>query len=212
LPHLILNVDDHESNRYIRTQVLKQAGYRVVEAGTGKSAMRCFQAERPSLVLLDMNLPDMSGLDVCRWIRTLDFESRVVIVQISAISTETRHQVAGLESGAHAYLTEPVESALLVATVRSLLDLGPADREREEVGAERVEFEKALSSHSDLTTREREVLTLIVAGQSTKEIAYSLGITFKTAACHRNRILGKFGAHNTAEVVRRAISEGLLGV
>jgi DNA-binding CsgD family transcriptional regulator len=64
----------------------------------------------------------------------------------------------------------------------------------------------------NLTARELEVLGLMAAGQTTKELAYNLGISFKTAACHRNRILGKFGAHNTAEVISRAIATGLITV
>lgn len=277
MPRLILNVDDREANRYVRTQILQQAGYRVIEAGTGTSAIQRLQEENPDLVLLDMNLPDINGLDVCRRIQTLDPEGKIVIIQISATSTQTRHQIAGLESGAHACLTEPVEPALLVATVRSLLGLGTAAKPAPEgkgkklqaaraeyfqlsheidrfsssvrdrnhglqhpdgvqaianLGKQRAaafaKYKKALSASAGsaaepqtagaattnycLTAREMEVLKVIAEGQSTKELAHNLGITFKTAACHRNRILSKFGAHNTAEVVRRAISDGLLRV
>jgi DNA-binding NarL/FixJ family response regulator len=224
-PQLILNVDDREVNRYIRTRVLQDAGYRVIEAENGRSAVDQYRKQHPQLVLLDMNLPDLSGLEVCRSLRKLDREGRTVIVHISATSTGTGDQVAGLDNGAHAYLTDPVEPALLVATIRSLLMLTPkAPTEGETPPSRRTRLRKAAESgkaeqesgpgpyQSDygLTSREREVLELIAAGQLTKEIAHSLGISFKTAACHRNRILAKFGARNTAEIIRRAIAAGLV--
>ena len=62
----ILNVDDHQVNRYIRTQTLRNAGYAVIEAATGGEALERIAAERPQLVLLDMNLPDIHGAQVCR--------------------------------------------------------------------------------------------------------------------------------------------------
>ena len=233
-PQLILNVDDREVNRYIRTRILQQAGYRVIEADSGRGALELFQEQRPSLVLLDLNLPDINGLEVCRSMRAMDPGGSIVIVHISATSTETGDQVRGLDNGAHAYLTDPVDEALLVATVRSLLALrntspsapraeylavsGELDKPAVSVRGRTHVTNPALAAGMNeaadynLTARELEVLGLMAAGQTTKELAYNLGISFKTAACHRNRILGKFGAHNTAEVISRAIATGLITV
>jgi signal transduction histidine kinase len=122
----ILNVDDHEINRYIRTQVLQQAGYRVVEAATGGDAISKCASEKPSLVLLDVNLPDMHGTDVCRRIKA-DSSMRTFVVHVSATNVETSHQAYGLKGGADGYLCEPVDPELLIATVGSFLRLREAE-------------------------------------------------------------------------------------
>jgi signal transduction histidine kinase len=122
----ILNVDDNEVNRYIRTQILQEAGFRVTEAATGQDAIARFLADKPLLVLLDMNLPDMNGDDVCRRIKAYT-SNRALVVHISATYVNSSDQARGLESGADGYLCEPVEPELLLATVRSFLRLRSAE-------------------------------------------------------------------------------------
>lgn len=117
----VLNVDDYAPGRYGRTRVLKQAGFYVVEAGSGREALDRMALEKPEVVLLDMNLPDMNGIEVCRSIRDDPATARTVVVHISATSMSAEHQVAGLEGGADGYLTEPVEPGVLIATIRALL-------------------------------------------------------------------------------------------
>lgn len=128
----ILNVDDAQVNRYIRTQVLLSAGYHVVEAGTGKEALERIAADRPQLVLLDMNLPDMHGTEVCRLIKSQPDATSVMVVHISATQTTVEDRVFGLEEGADGYLVEPVEPDLLLATVRSMLRLRQLEAQLEE--------------------------------------------------------------------------------
>jgi DNA-binding response OmpR family regulator len=122
----ILNVDDNEVNRYIRTQILQNAGFHVTEAATGQDAIKRFLADKPLLVLLDINLPDMNGKDVCRSIKAVA-SNRALVVHISATHVGSADQARGLESGADGYLCEPVEPELLVATVRSFLRLRTAE-------------------------------------------------------------------------------------
>jgi len=126
---LILNVDDYVPGRYARTKLLKQAGYRVIEAGTGKATIELVEEHKPALILLDVNLPDMSGFDVCRQLRNNPQTETVTIVHISASSVLTEHQVNGLESGADGYLVEPVEPAVLLATVNAYLRARRAEEE-----------------------------------------------------------------------------------
>ncbi len=128
----ILNVDDREVNRYIRTQTLRGAGYRIVEAGTGAEALRLFRDESPQLVLLDMNLPDMDGVDICRIIKASPGFCSTIVLHISASLTSVQDRVQGLEGGADGYLVEPVEPELLLATVRSMLRLWMAETRLEE--------------------------------------------------------------------------------
>jgi two-component system sensor histidine kinase/response regulator len=118
---LILNVDDYVPGRYARTKLLKQAGYRVIEAGTGKETLELVEERKPTLVLLDVNLPDMSGFEVCRQLRSNQQTENITILHISASSVLTQHQVNGLDSGADGYLVEPVEPAVLLATVNAFL-------------------------------------------------------------------------------------------
>lgn len=121
MPASILNVDDYLPGRYARTKLLQQAGFPVIEAGSGKEALEVVFKHRPALVLLDVNLPDMSGIEVCKRIRENSETETITILHISASNVLTQHQVLGLESGADGYLVEPVEPAILIATVNAFL-------------------------------------------------------------------------------------------
>jgi signal transduction histidine kinase len=117
----ILNVDDYAPGRYARTRLLRQAGYTVAEAGTGADALRYISTEHPQLVLLDVNLPDIHGFEVCQQIRANPAMASTAILQISASAIQVQHQVEGLNAGADSYLVEPVDPSVLVATIRALL-------------------------------------------------------------------------------------------
>jgi PAS domain S-box-containing protein len=119
----ILNVDDTPSMRYSKTRMLQQAGYTVVEAATGADAMRLLREQKPHLVLLDVNLPDANGIELCKRIK-LDPETRnVPVVQISATYTTDLDRILGLEGGADIYLTEPLEPKELETVIGALLRL-----------------------------------------------------------------------------------------
>jgi PAS domain S-box-containing protein len=128
LASLILNVDDTASSRYNKTRILKQAGYRVIEASTGADALRAVREEGPNLVLCDVNLPDMSGLEVCRTIKTDPLTRSTPVVQISATFVTPHDQIMGLEGGAEIYLTEPIEPIELTTVVKVLLRLHSTER------------------------------------------------------------------------------------
>src|SRR5580704_15258056 len=96
----ILNVDDQQISRYIRTQTLEAAGYEVLEAATGAEALRLLDAERPQVVLLDMNLPDIHGTEICRRIRAQPATSSVIVVHVSATQTSVQDRASGLDGGA----------------------------------------------------------------------------------------------------------------
>lgn len=122
----ILNVDDTEAQRYATSRILRHAGFEVVEADTGQKALERV-LERPDLVILDVNLPDMSGYEVCRQIRSDELSARVPVLHLSATLVSTQAKVAGLEGGADAYLIQPVEPEELLATVRALLRVRKAE-------------------------------------------------------------------------------------
>ncbi|MFM0322186.1 hybrid sensor histidine kinase/response regulator [Caballeronia glebae] len=118
---LILNVDDNDGARYAKTRILSRAGFNVIEAPTGTTALERVRAEAPDLVLLDVKLPDINGLEVCRQIKASPETSGTLVLQTSAAAVHSLDRIRGLEGGADSYLTEPVEPAELIAHVRALL-------------------------------------------------------------------------------------------
>src|SRR5947207_2983035 len=123
---LILNVDDFAAGRYGRTQILRRAGFTVHEAATGAEALQMLSL-KPALVLLDVNLPDIDGLEVCRRIRADPETANTIVVHVSASQLDPHDRVHGLNNGADLYLTEPIDGELLVATVRGLLRVHAAE-------------------------------------------------------------------------------------
>jgi PAS domain S-box-containing protein len=119
----ILNVDDTPGLRYGKTRTLRAAGYEVVEAETGAEALRLARELLPELVLCDVKLPDMSGIEVCREIKRDPATRSVPVIQISATFTTEDDQKSGLRGGADIYLTEPVEPKVLQTVVSVLLQL-----------------------------------------------------------------------------------------
>ena len=124
----VLNVDDTLASLYARTRILRQAGFTVVEASSGSDALRLVREQMPQLVLLDVNLPDMSGIEVGRRIKSDPATRSIPIIQISATHITPEDQVAGLEAGAEIYLTEPLQPQELVTSVRVLLRLHSTER------------------------------------------------------------------------------------
>ena len=128
---LILNVDDNDTNRYVKTRILARAGYEVIEAATGGEALRLIHERMPTLVLLDVKLPDMNGRSICAEIKSHAETASIVVLQTSASHIESRHRVASLEAGADGYLVEPMEPEELVANVKALLRMRQAEGERQ---------------------------------------------------------------------------------
>jgi PAS domain S-box-containing protein len=116
----ILNCDDYEAGRYAHTRILRQAGFEVKEAASGYETLERV-AESPDLVLLDVNLRDISGLEVCRRIKSNPDTAAIPVLHISATAAESANKVLGLESGADGYLVEPVEPNELIATISALI-------------------------------------------------------------------------------------------
>lgn len=122
----IVVVDDTESARYAKARLLRQAGFEVLEAGTGGDGLALVSAHAPDLVVLDTQLPDTSGWEVCRQIKTHGAEAPLVL-QVSATYVQEGDTVKALEGGADACLTEPIDPAVMLATVRALLRMRNAE-------------------------------------------------------------------------------------
>ncbi len=117
----VLNVNDDPSSRYVATRVLRRAGFEVVEAETGRSGVELARAHRPQVAVLDVRLPDISGLDVCKTLKSDPSTSSILVVQTSASYVTSANRAEGLTAGADAYLAQPFEAEELVATIHSLL-------------------------------------------------------------------------------------------
>lgn len=129
----VLNVNDDEANRFMVTTALRRAGFEVVEAHDGHEALDIAR-RHPGLIVLDVNLPDISGLDVCRRLKADPVTRTIPVLQTSATFVSAERRVEGLDSGAHAYLAQPIEPPELVATVRSLLRMQRVERELRDAG------------------------------------------------------------------------------
>ena len=126
----VLVVDDTEGNRYAVTRLLRGAGMEVVEAENAAQAFACLSAVVPDLVVLDLNLPDVSGHDVLRAIKSSPETAAVPVMHVSASYITNADRAYGLEHGADAYLTHPLDPDVFVATARALLRVGRAEAER----------------------------------------------------------------------------------
>src|SRR5947209_19130761 len=119
----ILFVDDSEVNRLAYTTYLQEAGFQTIEAATGREALRLTteSLHPPDLVILDVNLPDLDGFEVCRRIKNHPATSSMAVLHLSGTFVRPQDKATGLEGGADGYLVKPVEPSEVVATVRALL-------------------------------------------------------------------------------------------
>jgi PAS domain S-box-containing protein len=128
-PGTILVVDDQDEIRYARSRVLRKAGLEVVEAATGAEALESAARLGPEVAILDVNLPDMSGIEVCRRLKSDPATSSILVLHLSATSVQNRDRVEGLEAGADNYLIEPVPPEVVVASVKALLRIRRAEQQ-----------------------------------------------------------------------------------
>jgi two-component system, NarL family, response regulator NreC len=205
----VLLVDDHPVVRAGLRLLLAAGGDLTIvgEAETGREAIRLAAELAPDVAVVDLGLPDISGLDVTRAIRTSWPTVRILIV---TMYDEDEYVLGVLEAGADGYL----------------LKQSPGDELRKAVlrihAGERVLHPRALRAliaratnraqppAEALSDREREVLQLLADGATSKEMAAALGLRPKTIENHRARILDKLGAANSAAAVRTAVSRGLI--
>jgi two-component system NtrC family sensor kinase len=144
-PPRILIADDREQNRYILGRILQQAGYECEHASSGRQALERART-LPSLVILDVHLPDASGFDVCQQIKKDPQTAHIPVLQISASFVSGEDKAKSLEAGADSYLTHPIDGVVLVATVRSLLRLRTAETAARESA---VEWQSTFDSLSE---------------------------------------------------------------
>jgi len=202
----VLLVDDHSLvRRGFRRLLEDDPGILVVgEAEDGKQAVDLAIALRPRVVVMDFALPSMNGAVAARQI--LRAAPEIAILMLSMHSEPTYVHTC-MEAGASGYLLKNAMDLEMVAAVRRV-----AAGERVLDPRLGVHEEFAGEGPLQLSTRELEVLQLIVHGKSNKEIATVLGLSANTVAVHRANIMQTFGIHNTAELVVYAIRQGLVSI
>lgn len=204
----ILLVDDHKLIRVGLRNVLEgQADMEIVgEAGDGEEALRLAREVKPDVVVLDINMPEMNGVEATRKLARLDNAPRILIVSVhkqDPIPTRL------LEAGASGYLTKDLAADEVVAAVRQV------NAGRRYLSAD-VAREMALaqlggtSSLSTLSDREMEVLLLVATGMSLQDIAEKLHVSPKTVATYRYRLFEKLDVTNDVELARYALRHGLV--
>ncbi|MGB2624352.1 MAG: response regulator transcription factor [Candidatus Acidiferrum sp.] len=198
----VLVVDDHPILRLgVAAIINAQADMKVcAQAGSGEEAVRIFKKHRPDITLMDLRLPGMSGLDALRAIRSEDPHAKCVVLTTYE-GDEDIHQA--LVAGALGYIIKGMSHETLVDALR-----------KAHAGTRFLPPPVARSladrtPNSDLSPREREVLSLMVHGQSNKEIAASLGITEATVKCHVSVILMRLDANDRTQAVIAALQRGL---
>jgi DNA-binding NarL/FixJ family response regulator len=192
----ILIVDDDGGMRELLATTMSEAGYEARVAASGHEALELVQGDAPSVVIIDVMMPGMSGYALCRRLRER-FGELLPIILVSGTRTESFDRTGGIMIGADDYLVKPFDLDEVVARVRRLLLRARAARAHVEKG--RLPFE--------LTPREYEVLGLLMQGRTQGQIAKDLFISSKTTATHIQRILGKLGVKSRAQAVALAARE-----
>jgi two-component system, NarL family, response regulator len=198
----VLVVDDHPIMRLgVAAIINAQSDMKVcAQAGSGEEAVRIFKKHRPDITLMDLRLPGMSGLDALRAIRQEDHHAKCVVLTTYE-GDEDIHQA--LVAGALGYIIKGMSHETLVDALR-----------RAHAGTRCLPPPVARSladrtPNSDLSPREREVLSLMVHGKSNKEIGSTLGITEATVKCHVSVILMRLEANDRTQAVIAALQRGL---
>jgi DNA-binding NarL/FixJ family response regulator len=209
--HLLL-ADDHKLFRAGMRSLLQTLGdvEVVAEAGDGREALGLVKAHRPDVVLLDIMMPGLNGLDTAARISRTFPRTRVIMLSMNADEDSV---LRALRAGAIGYLVktaDPAELELAIrAAVRGEKFLSSAVSEHV-VAACLGRLDQEQTSLERLTPRQREVLQLVAEGHTTKEIAKKLDITFKTAEAYRGELMRALDIHDIASLTRYAIRTGLV--
>jgi FixJ family two-component response regulator len=187
-------VDDDAGIREALHEMLTLAGMGVVTCASAGDYFRVPKPDLPSCLILDVVLPDGSGIDLQRQLSTGDHPPIIFLTATSDIPTTVR----AIKAGAVDFLTKPWRKADLLAAIETAIAQDCHAR------AERVERMRLKYRHSCLTPREQEVLPLVVGGLLNKQAAAKLGISETTLQIHRSRIMRKMAAESLAELVRMA--------
>lgn len=209
---IVLADDHHVVRQGLRALLKAEADFSVVgEAGDGLAALQLVEQLKPNVLLLDLMMPGLNGLEVCRQLSKHSPNTHIVV--LSMYSNEA-YVLEALGNGASAYVLKDSSSVDLVHAVREVAAgrryLSPPLSDRAiEVYQEKAKA-ASLDKYETLTTREREVMQLSAEGHTSTEIAARLGISSRTAETHRSNLMHKLGLHTQADLIRYALRRGII--
>ena len=198
----VLVIDRDPAFRAVAENVVRRIGLTAISAASGEEALELLGDVRPTLAIVEVELPGLNGLAVLRELHTT-FDENLPVILVSTDRADSFDRTAGLLVGAEDYVVKPVDSGELAARVRRSL-------RRAGVLANGSGDSRPAPVHLSLSPRETEILRLLAAGRSQKEIAASLVISSKTVATHIQHVLAKLGVHSRAEAVAAAYRQGLV--
>jgi two-component system, NarL family, response regulator NreC len=204
----VLLADDHQIFRQGLRELLENAGHEIVgEAADGREALKLARSLAPDVAVLDVSMPLLNGLDAACELRRMAPDTKTVLL---TMYTDSCYVLQALRSGTKGYVLKTQAADDLISAIRAVVRgemyLSPG------ISAYVVDayLHKTDEPHDPLTPRERQILQLVAEGNSTKDIANLLNISFKTAESHRSRTMKKLDIHDVAGLVRYAISRGLI--
>lgn len=209
-PIRVILADDHAVVRAGFRQFMEAAGdiQVVAEVEDGRAAVRAIQEQKPDVAVLDIQMPEMSGIEVTRWVRT---NSRTTGVLILTAYDDDPYVLAVLQAGANGYVLKTADAADIVQAVRAVHEgksaLDPAVTRKVMAHITRG---RVLGPIERLTDRELEVLRLTAKGYTNKAMGLQLGISDRTVQGHLAKVFGKLQASSRTEAVMRAVSLGWL--
>ncbi len=207
----VLIVDDHDIVLDgLRFMINAQEDMEVVgEARDGRTSVKLAQQLRPDIVIMDVSMPDLNGMEATR-----EIKAKAQGVRVLALSAHSNRKFVTniLEAGASGYLLKNDTTDKLISAIRHVA----ADQSYLSPSIARIVVESYVQANPEresqhvLSTREREVLQLLAEGKSVKQIASFLHISVKTAETHSRNIKLKLDIHNTSELIRWALKEGVI--
>ncbi|GGV87944.1 response regulator [Streptomyces massasporeus] len=214
----VLLADDQNLVRASFAMLVSSAGDMevVAEAGTGREAVALARSARADLIVMDIRMPDLDGIEATRLIAADEDLAGVKVLVLTTYETD-EHIVEALRAGASGFLVKDIRPAELLDAIRtvaageSLLSPGPTSRLIARfLRAPNIGTTSAVGGPSGLSERERQVLALVARGLNNPEIADALGLSPLTAKTHVSRIMGKLGARDRAQLVIVAYESGLV--
>jgi DNA-binding NarL/FixJ family response regulator len=209
----VLLADDHSIVRRGLRGLLEAAGQAVVaEASDGLEALTLCEQHQPDLVILDIGMPKLSGIEVAARSQKFRRPPRVIILSVHG---DEAYIMRALAAGARAYLLKSATDEDLIPAVRAVASGKPffspgVTAVLVEDYVRRLQQRGMTDSYDLLTDREKEVLQLLAEGRSNKEVAALLDLGLSTVETHRSNLMQKLSLHNTAEIVLYAVRKGLI--
>jgi DNA-binding NarL/FixJ family response regulator len=207
MPIRILLAEDHVIVRQGLRALLEQAGMAIVgEASDGPEALRIAHEQHPDVAVLDIGMPHLNGLETARRLREGFPQTKIVMLTMHA---EDPYVLEAMQAGADGYILKTQATLDLVKAIQDVLQGEIYLSSRISRAIVKAYLSRSALPPDPLTSREREVLQLIAEGETTKEIAWRLGLSAKTVESHRIKLMHKLDIHDTATLVRYAIRRGL---